>query len=98
MKRTQDRADLIAYLRTLSASPAALPTQEEIDAAQPDAGGEAGEGGAQPEGAAPEGTAPEGTAPGGTAPAGGEQPTEAPQPGGTQQGALPADDLEQRVA
>lgn len=33
LKKVQDRADLIAYLRSLSASPAPLPTQEEIDAA-----------------------------------------------------------------
>ena len=34
LKKTQDRADMVAYLRTLAASPAPLPTQEEIDALQ----------------------------------------------------------------
>ncbi len=34
LKKVQDRADVIAYLRTLSATPLPLPTQEEIDAAQ----------------------------------------------------------------
>ena len=34
LKKTQDRADLIAYLRLQAASPAPLPTQEEIDALQ----------------------------------------------------------------
>lgn len=34
LKKAEDRADLIAYLRTLAASPAPLPTPEEVKAAQ----------------------------------------------------------------
>ncbi len=34
MKKVGDRADIIAYLRTLADDPAPLPTQEEIDAVQ----------------------------------------------------------------
>jgi cytochrome c len=34
LKKVQDRADVIAYLRTLAATPEPLPTQEEIDAVQ----------------------------------------------------------------
>ena len=34
-KKPQDRADVIAYLRTLADAPAALPSQAEIDAEQP---------------------------------------------------------------
>ena len=33
LKKTQDRADIIAYLRTLSASPAPLPADEAPEAA-----------------------------------------------------------------
>lgn len=33
LKKVEDRANLIAYLRSLSGSPAALPTPEEIEAA-----------------------------------------------------------------
>ncbi len=36
MKRVKQRADLIAYLRTLSDNPAPLPTKEQIDAATGD--------------------------------------------------------------
>ncbi|MDC3311701.1 cytochrome c family protein, partial [Alphaproteobacteria bacterium] len=32
LKKPSDRANLIAYLRSLSDAPAALPTQQEIDA------------------------------------------------------------------
>lgn len=35
LKKPQDRADVIAYLRTLAGSPAALPSQAEIDAEAP---------------------------------------------------------------
>ncbi len=34
VKKTKDRADLIAYLRTLSGNPAPLPTADEVKAAQ----------------------------------------------------------------
>ena len=34
MKKVEDRADLIAWLRTLSDSPAPLPTEEEVEAAK----------------------------------------------------------------
>ena len=32
LKKPSDRANMIAYLRSLSASPVALPSQEQIDA------------------------------------------------------------------
>lgn len=35
IKKPEDRAAVIAYLRTLAASPAALPSQAEIDAEKP---------------------------------------------------------------
>lgn len=41
LKKVQDRADLIAWLRTLADTPAPLPTQAEIDAATAAAQGEA---------------------------------------------------------
>jgi cytochrome c len=49
IKGTQDRANLIAYLRTTADTPAPLPTDQEINAAMAEqqAGGQAG---AQPEG------------------------------------------------
>jgi cytochrome c len=34
LKKASDRADLIAYMRTLSGSPVALPTDEEVQAAE----------------------------------------------------------------
>lgn len=37
MKKPEDRASIIAWLRTLSSSPAALPSAEEIAASQPPA-------------------------------------------------------------
>ena len=34
LKKTSDRADLVAYLRSLADSPAPLPTAEEVQAAE----------------------------------------------------------------
>ena len=54
LSAAQDRADVIAYLRTLAESPAPLPTEEEIAAATAEAGeGEAETAAAETEGEAP---------------------------------------------
>jgi len=51
LKKVEDRANVIAYMRGLSGSPAALPTQEEIDAVT--GGGEEAPAGAAPADEAP---------------------------------------------
>jgi cytochrome c len=69
LPKPQDRADLLAWLRTQAANPAPLPTPEEIAAEE--AAAKPAEGQAAAEGQAPEGQAAEGEA---AAPAGeGEQ-------------------------
>lgn len=62
MSDVEDRADLIAYLRTLSDDPADLPSEEEIAAAQEESGDGEDEGDAAEEGdgASEEGEAAEG--------------------------------------
>jgi cytochrome c len=96
VKKPQDEADLLAFLRTLADSPASLPEAapaEEKSAAAP-AEGAAPAGGAAPaEGAAPpEGAAPaENAAPAADQPAGGtQQPAEGAAPAEGQ--AAPAND------
>jgi cytochrome c len=53
IKNTQTRADVVAYLRTLSASPLALPTAAEVAAANAPAPATAATGPAPPSGPAP---------------------------------------------
>lgn len=85
MKKTQDRADLIAYLRLQAASPAPLPTQEEIDALQKAEAAPAESHGTTTEAAAtteaattePAATEPAATEPAATEPAGTTQTAEA---------------------
>lgn len=105
VRRVQDRADVIAYLRTLSDNPAPLPTQEEIDAVtQKDEGTE--DGGDAPTGPAsgepagageehqPSGTVPTDTSPSGEVPADSqpseEQPTGEQPSGGQPSGEQPS--------
>ncbi len=58
IKNTQTRADAVAYLRTLSASPLALPTPAEVKAASAPAPATATTGSAPPSGPAPAAGAP----------------------------------------
>lgn len=74
LKKTEDRAALIAYLRTLSDSPAALPSNEEIQAEQ------AAYDGAQPKAAAPAADPAQQAGAAGKAPASGNSTATAPPP------------------
>jgi cytochrome c len=80
LKKTQDRADLIAYLRLQAATPAPLPTQEEIDALQKAEAGSAETHAATAEAGTttePAATEPAATEPAATEPAGTTQTAEA---------------------
>lgn len=94
LPNVNDRADVIAYLRTLDASPVALPTQDEIDAAlaEESGGGEEGtaEEGAGAEGATDEGATDEGATDGGAAPDAGGDGEAAPDEGAGEGGEQPA--------
>jgi cytochrome c len=59
IKNTQTRADVVAYLRTLSASPLPLPTPAEVAAANAPAPATASTGSAPPSGPAPSAGAPD---------------------------------------
>ena len=56
LKKVKDRANLIAYLRSMSGAPAAMPTQEEIDAVM---GGDDDSAAAEPEATESEAAEPE---------------------------------------
>ena len=100
MRKVEDRADVIAFLRQHAAEPVPLPTQEEIDAVMQEAAAEPAEGAAEgeaaaaeggdggsatAEGAASEGAATEGSTAEGTAE--GQAATEGEGAGDTQQAA-----------
>jgi len=91
IKKTQDRADLIAYLRTLADTPAPLPAA----GAAPENASAPAEGAAAPaekpaEGAAPAEKPAEGAAPAAEGAAPAEKPAEGTAPAAPAEGAAPA--------
>ena len=86
LKKTQDRADLIAYLRTLADTEAPLPTAEATPAAQP-ASAEGAAPAAAPAGGA---TPAEGAAPAAPAEGSAPAPAESAAPAAPAEGATPA--------
>lgn len=95
LSKVEDRAAMIAYLRTLAGEPAPMPSQEELDALKGDDKAEAGEGGEAGDSAPAGGDATEEDA---GATDGGTQQQGSREEGGAQRAALTSNLTEEQIA